>query len=141
MVSIAGRLPFSTECSLIWSATGIGLAIAHFLLKKDCRLVVVSRSKEPLEKLDAEYPERVQVLAGDLSDLKIGQKAVDAALAAWKRIDGLIVNHGVLEPIKRISEFEPSEWQKAFNTNVFSAVAIVRTTSQAEPSRRLTGNR
>lgn len=128
MVSIAGRLLFSTECSLIWSAIGIGLAIAHFLLKKNCRLVVVSRSKEPLEKLNAEYPGRVQVLAADLSDLTIGQKAANTALAAWKRIDGLIVNHGVLEPIKRISEFEPSEWQKAFDTNVFSAVAIVRDT-------------
>ena len=86
---------------------------------------MVARSKEPLEKLRSEYPGRVECLAGDLGDHTLGQKAADLAMSTWNRIDGLIVNHGVVEPVKRISDVEPEEWRKAFDVNVFSSVALV----------------
>ncbi len=90
-------------------------------------MVVVARSGEPLEKLQADYPAQVRRVTGDLGDLsqEIGPKSVEAALSAWGRVDGLIVNHGVLDPVRRIGEVDPIEWRDAFNVNLFSAVAIV----------------
>ena len=96
------------------------------MLSHKCRLIVVARSKEPLEKLQEKWPENVSPLVGDFNDLSLGSKAVDLALKTWNRLDGLIINHGVLNPVKRVANVEAKEWQEAFNINLFSAVALVK---------------
>lgn len=121
------RIEFTKAHALLTShCSGIGLAIAHYLLKQPCNLVVVARSKELLEQLGKQYPQQVQALAGDLSDLSLGQKAAELATSTWKRLDGLVINHGVLDPVKRVSQVEAEEWRTLFDINVFSAVAMVR---------------
>jgi NADP-dependent 3-hydroxy acid dehydrogenase YdfG len=105
---------------------GIGLASAHYLLKKSHRIIAIARSSEPLEKLRQEYPGQVEPLVGDLADFTLGQKAVDVALSKWNQVDGLIINHGVLDPVKRISDTDAEEWRVAFDVNVFSAIAMVK---------------
>lgn len=40
-------------------------------------------------------------------------------------IDSLIVNHGRLEPVRRIATTRVSEWRQTFETNLFSAVELV----------------
>lgn len=67
----------------------------------------------------------MQLLSGDLSDFSIGKKAADLAAATWNRLDGLVVNHGVLEPVKKICDTDAEEWRAAFDVNVFSGVALV----------------
>jgi NADP-dependent 3-hydroxy acid dehydrogenase YdfG len=62
---------------------------------------------------------------GDLADFSLGQRAVDLAVSKWSQIDGLIINHGVLDPVKRIADSDAKEWSKAFDVNVFSAIAMV----------------
>ena len=104
---------------------GIGLAIAHYLLKQQTKLVVIARSQGPLEDLSKQYPGQVQVLAGDLADFSLGKKAHSLATKEWKRLDGIIVNHGILDPVKRIGNTEAEEWRSLFDINVFSAVSIV----------------
>ena len=86
----------------------------------------MARSKEPLESLRHEYPGQVEILVGDLSDFSLGQKAVNLATSTWDRLDGLIINHGVLDPVKRIADSDAEEWSKAFDINVFSGLAMVR---------------
>jgi len=107
------------------ASRGIGLAISHCLLKQSCKVVVVSRSQQPLEELQSQFSDQVEVLAGDLADLSLGQKAVDAAVSRWGGLDGLIVNHGRLEPVERIADADLDEWKGAFDVNYFSAVAMV----------------
>jgi NADP-dependent 3-hydroxy acid dehydrogenase YdfG len=85
----------------------------------------VARSSQPLEKLREEYPDQVEPLVGDLADFTLGQKAVDLAVSRWKQLDGLIVNHGVLNPVKRIADTDAEEWRSAFDVNAFSAIAMV----------------
>jgi NAD(P)-dependent dehydrogenase (short-subunit alcohol dehydrogenase family) len=111
---------------LTFPLLGIGLACAHFLLKSNHKIVAVARSSQPLEKLRNEYPDQVEPLVGDLADFALGQKAVDLAISKWNQLDGLIVNHGVLDPVKRIADSDAQEWRSAFDVNVFSAIAMVR---------------
>ncbi|TKX25672.1 oxidoreductase-like protein 14 [Elsinoe australis] len=111
---------------LTGASRGIGLAAAHFLLKQKHNLVVVARSKGPLDELKQQYGDQVQILTGDLSDLSMGQKALDLATSTWNRLDGLILNHGVLDPVKRVAQADPKEWRKAFDINFFSCVAAVK---------------
>ena len=69
---------------------------------------------------------RVAVLVGDMGDTSFGQKIVDHALQRWGRIDGLIVNHGTLDPIDRIRDVHIQQWKRAFDVNVFGVVGLVR---------------
>jgi NADP-dependent 3-hydroxy acid dehydrogenase YdfG len=92
---------------------------------ESCRVVTVARSREPMDKLSKQYPGQVEVLAGDLSDLSLGQKAADLAKSKWQRLDSIIVNHGILDPVKRVANVEAEEWRQLFDVNVFSAIALV----------------
>ena len=104
------------------------MAIAEFLLKapEKSNLVVLSRSRKPLEKLKSQSPNQVEILAGDLSDFSLGQKAVDLALSSFGRLDSLIVNHGTLGEVARIADCDPMEVRKTFDINFFSTIACVR---------------
>ncbi|RDL40848.1 NAD(P)-binding Rossmann-fold containing protein [Venustampulla echinocandica] len=108
------------------ASRGIGLAIANYLLHASHKLVLVARSAEPLEKLKSEYPGQVEVVAADLADFSVGNKVVDAGLKAFSRIDGLILNHGTLSPVKRIADSTPEEWRSAFDVNFFSNLAFIK---------------
>lgn len=57
--------------------------------------------------------------------MQVAPQIIDSALKAFGRIDGIVVNHGVLAPITRISESSAEEWRHAYDINVFSAVALV----------------
>jgi NAD(P)-dependent dehydrogenase (short-subunit alcohol dehydrogenase family) len=57
--------------------------------------------------------------------LQIGPKVIEVALKSFSKIDSLIINHGVLTPVKRVVDFTPEEWRTVFDINFFSAVALV----------------
>jgi NAD(P)-dependent dehydrogenase (short-subunit alcohol dehydrogenase family) len=70
--------------------------------------------------------ERVEVLAGDLGkDFGLGKKAVELAVGRWGRLDALVVNHGGLDPVKKVADSSAQEWRESFDGNVFSAVGLV----------------
>ncbi|KAF2153309.1 NAD(P)-binding protein [Myriangium duriaei CBS 260.36] len=112
---------------LTGASRGIGLAIAHFLLKRQHNLVVVARSQGPLDELQRQYDGQVKVLAGDLADFSLGAKALDLATNAFGGLDGVVLNHGILDPVARVADTKVGDWQTAFNINYFSCVAIIQT--------------
>lgn len=105
--------------------SGIGAAIAEFLLQNSHNVVLIARTEERLEELRKRYPEQVSVLAEDLGDLSLAQKAVQSALEAFGKLDGLIVNHGMMDPVTKIETSDIEGWRKLFDVNFFSAVAFV----------------
>nr|OQO16581.1 hypothetical protein B0A51_17637 [Rachicladosporium sp. CCFEE 5018] len=111
---------------LTGASRGIGLAMAHHLLAHNHNLVLLSRSEAPLRKLEEQYPKQVAVLAGDLADFSLGDQAVRLAEDRFKGMDGLIVNHGVLEPVMRVKDSHVGEWKSAFDVNFFSAISLVQ---------------
>ncbi|KAF2788482.1 NAD(P)-binding protein [Melanomma pulvis-pyrius CBS 109.77] len=113
---------------LTGASRGIGLAAAHTLLSSSHKLVVISRTHAALDQLHYQYPSQVEVLAGDLSNasLRLNEKAVELALSRWGRLDALIVNHGTLEPVRRIAEVDLGEWERGFRSNVGSAVGLIQ---------------
>lgn len=52
-------------------------------------------------------------------------KIAEAAVKAFGKIDGLVINHGVLEPVTRLADSSIEEWKKAYDINVFSGLALV----------------
>ena len=98
--------------------------------------MAVARSKAPLEELKSKHPQQVQFVVGDLAKFSLAQETVDLSLKEFGRIDGLIVNHGVIEPVSTVGNSEPEAWREAFDINFFSAVAFVSTLKI--PSRHIT---
>ncbi|KAF2191024.1 NAD(P)-binding protein [Zopfia rhizophila CBS 207.26] len=123
---------------LTGASRGIGLAISHHLLKQNHKLVVLARTHSALDTLHYQYPDQVEALAGDLSDFSLGAKAVELAISRWGRLDAVIVNHGILDPVKRVADSSAEEWRSSFDVNVFSAVELIKV---ALPSLRQTQGR
>ena len=108
-------------------SAGIGRAIVSYLARspRQCHVVAVSRSAALLKQLQDEFsPELVQLLAGDLSSPSVQKEAVDLALK-WGRLDGLVVNHGAVEPVGKIADMELKGWRQGLETNVISAIGVV----------------
>lgn len=107
------------------SRSGIGLAIAKHLLDHSHNVTVLARSKDALEKIKAQYPHQVRVVVGDMSNLSLAQKAVDLTVQEFGRMDGIVINHGVLTPVTPVADCNIEAWKHNFDVNFFSAVAFV----------------
>ncbi|KAJ3959061.1 hypothetical protein N0V92_004350 [Colletotrichum tropicale] len=108
------------------ASRGIGLAIAKYLLKDSHKVVLAARSKDQLEALKSAHPGQVEYVAGDLGDFKTIPKIAEVAVKAFGKIDGIVINHGVLEPVSRLENFNVEEWKRAYDINVFSGLALVQ---------------
>ncbi|KAJ5151720.1 Short-chain dehydrogenase/reductase SDR [Penicillium capsulatum] len=101
-------------------------------------VVVVARSLEPLQKLRDQYSKQVEVVAGDLADMSLPQKAVDIAIKSFGQLDGMVLNHGILGQTGKIATTDVANWQEAFNINFMSLVAF--TTAAIPALRESKGN-
>lgn len=86
---------------------------------------MIARSDNALEKLREKYTKQVAVLAGDLSDVSLAPKAVDIARKEFGRLDGLIINHGKVDPVTKLRDANVEDWKNLFDINFLSAVALV----------------
>jgi NADP-dependent 3-hydroxy acid dehydrogenase YdfG len=113
--------------SQLTNGPGIGLAIAKYLLSapQQCNVVLVARTKAPLEELKEQYGDQVQVVTGDVTGRSIAQTAITRALQSFGQIDGIVLNHGALGPISQIADCDPEEWKSGFDVNFISMLAFV----------------
>lgn len=54
-------------------------------------------------------------------------KLAELATKTFGRIDGLVINHGVLTPIARLADANVEEWKSHYDINLFGGVALVNT--------------
>ncbi|KAF2860330.1 NAD(P)-binding protein [Piedraia hortae CBS 480.64] len=111
---------------LTGASRGIGRAMAQFLLQQKHRLVLVAQTEAPLKELEHQYPEQVAVQTGDLSNFYLANKVVNLAKDRFGQVDGLLVNHAVLEPVGRIADASVEAWRRAFDINFFSAIPLIQ---------------
>ena len=88
-------------------------------------MVLLARSRAPLEELKKQYPEQVRVLSGDMADFSLCQRAAELAQNEFGQLDGIVLNHGMLAPVTRIADTKVEEWQNTFDVNLFSAIELV----------------
>lgn len=128
IVTGASRGKYPSYQEPLANQPGIGLAITKYLLSppQSHNVVVIARSIEPLNALKNEFSSQVAVLPGDLSDFSLGQRAVDLAVKTFGRLDGLVLNHGILGQVGKIAEADIEQWKKGFDVNFFSLVSFVQ---------------
>ncbi|KAH9853508.1 short-chain dehydrogenase [Lenzites betulinus] len=117
---------------LTGASKGLGLAIAKILLETfNANVVALSRTKTPeLRSLADAHPDSLLALECDVVDASAVRSSVSLGLEKYKRIDGLILNAGVLEPLGKIASEDISldQWKQHFDVNFFSLVTALRAT-------------
>ncbi|KAI1816153.1 short-chain dehydrogenase [Poronia punctata] len=122
------------------ASRGLGLAIVEILLRESPsnKVFLVARSEDELRKLKEKHGDAVDYISADLSDLKVASKVIGAAVKSFGKIDGIVINHGTLNPITKIVDSDPEEWRRNYDINVFSPVALVK---EAIPELRKTNGK
>ena len=114
--SLAGKTSLVTGGS-----RGLGLAVAEGLAKAGSRIILVSRSLEPLqtasEKLAEETGAEVKAVAWDVSRTDSLGELVERAVAVFGRLDVLVNNAGA-QVRKPFLEIIPDEYDHVLNTNL-----------------------
>ncbi|TPX14480.1 uncharacterized protein E0L32_005444 [Thyridium curvatum] len=106
------------------ASRGIGLAVAKYLIDASHKVLLVSRTDSQMAALKKQYPSQVEYMTADLSNLETAPKVTELAVKAFGRLDGLVINHGVLSPMTTIADANLADWQQIYAANLFSAVAL-----------------
>ncbi|TFB01091.1 putative oxidoreductase [Trichoderma ghanense] len=107
------------------ASKGLGAAIVEQLLAQSHKVVVTARSEEQLQKFKDAHPGQVEYLAGDITSSGIAEKLVDLAVASFGRLDGVVINHGILEPAK-LASASMDDIRRHYEINFFSYVAMAK---------------
>lgn len=111
------------------ASRGLGAATARWLAKKSCRLVLNARNAELLEQIRQECQkigsEAIGV-AGDVGDLEVCQRIVSAATDKWGRLDAVINNAALIDPIGIYTQVDMQAWSRAMQINLVAPLYLAR---------------
>ena len=120
-------------------SSGIGYAIARELAREGARLLIWARKKDALDaaaaRMRVETGAEIAVAAADIAKPDDNLRIVDAAVAAFGRLDILVNNDGA-PPLGPLLEFDDAAWQKAIQQNLMS---VIRASRAAIPHMRAAG--
>jgi len=121
------------------ASRGLGAAIVRTVLDAGDRVVATARNRDSLVETFGPDTDRLLSVSLDVTDPAAAKAAVDAALAAFGRIDVLVNNAGY----GHLSLFEEStadDAQTQYDTNVFGLMHVTRAvlpTMRAQRSGRI----
>ncbi|CAI4065653.1 hypothetical protein SUVZ_09G1920 [Saccharomyces uvarum] len=106
---------------------GIGKSIVDILfsLDKDTVVYGVARSEAPLKKLKETYGDRFFYVVGDITNDSVLNQLVSDAVKGHGKVDSLVANAGVLEPVQNVNDVDVNAWKKLYDVNFFSIVSLV----------------
>ncbi|KAF7561384.1 hypothetical protein G7046_g2766 [Stylonectria norvegica] len=107
------------------ASKGIGAAITQYLLSQGHQVVVTARSQHLLEELKKSHPDQVEYIAGDMVGPKIATQLTELAVKSFGKIDGIVINHGILLP-KKFADHTAEDWLHVYDVNVFSGIMLAR---------------
>jgi NAD(P)-dependent dehydrogenase (short-subunit alcohol dehydrogenase family) len=113
----------NTVSLVMGASAGIGVAVAEALAARGAKIAIAARRRAPLEKLAAKIG--ALPIVCDVADHVSAAAAVAETVQLYGRLDHLINNAGVIEPIGRIEDCDPTLWARSININLtgtFNAV-------------------
>lgn len=121
------------------AAGGIGLAIAQRLAAGGARVVLCDRDEARLEAAARDVPGGAMALAGDIGSEQAVEDLVARAVAAAGRIDVLINNAGIAQPLVRTTDQDIGAWQDVIDVNLRGTFLVSRAVGRHILSRRAEG--
>ena len=100
------------------ASRGIGAEAARAFAGAGAKVALLARTEDRIAELAGEIGAAAIAIPCDVSRYWEMQAAVDATLQAFGRIDVLVGNAGVIEPISHLAEVEPDDWGKVIDINL-----------------------
>ena len=111
------------------ASRGLGAATARWLARAGAAVTLVSRSETALKQVAKEIRKlgsSALVFKADTSDPDACQKAVAKTLERFERLDALVNNAGVVEPIAPLAQTDPGRWQYNIAVNLLGPFYLTR---------------
>jgi meso-butanediol dehydrogenase / (S,S)-butanediol dehydrogenase / diacetyl reductase len=108
-------VPLTPSVLITGGGSGIGAATARRMARAGYQVCVSGRRREPLDEVTAETGG--VAVAADTCDPDGAQRAVDAALSAFGRLDALVCCAGTGAP-GTVTEQTPEGWERVIGTNL-----------------------
>lgn len=111
---------------IVGGSSGIGRALVEGLLKKPitprAHIVIVSaRNLTGLADLVEDYPDRVQLIAVDVTQPDMFADAFSTVIERWKRLDRVILNAADYSPMS-LDHFDASLFERLMRINFMGVV-------------------
>ena len=107
------------KCVLITGASkGIGAATARVFAAAGANVALVARNGDAIAEIAGEIGTRAIAIPCDVSRYWEVEAAVAACHTAFGRLDVLIGNAGVIDPITSLSTADPESWGHAIDVNL-----------------------
>lgn len=100
------------------ASQGIGAATARIFAQAGAQVMLLARNKAKLDDLAAEIGNGALAFACDVADFTAVEAAFDQIIAVAGRLDGLIGNAGLIEPMARIGDADPTLWARNIDVNL-----------------------
>lgn len=100
------------------ASRGIGAETARVFAAAGWNIALLARSKDSIADLAGEIGSQALAIPCDVSRYWEMDAAVKATVKTFGRLDALINNAGVIEPISKIGEIDPDDWSKVIDINV-----------------------
>ena len=113
MTDLTGKSVLITGAS-----RGIGEATAREFAALGANVVLAARSTGEIARIAGAIGDAARFIACDVSHFDDVQAAVELCLSAFGGLDILIGNAGVIEPISRLAESDPTGWSHAIDINL-----------------------
>jgi NAD(P)-dependent dehydrogenase (short-subunit alcohol dehydrogenase family) len=111
------------------ASRGLGAAIARILAEMNTAVVLNARSSDPLHELMAEIEANggtALALPGDVGQLDTCRWLVAETIETFGRLDAVVHNAAVIDPIAPIAEADPQAWQTAVTVNLLGPVWLTQ---------------
>ena len=113
MTDMTGKVVLITGAS-----RGIGAAAARIFAQAGAKVALVSRSKDELAALAGDIGEAALAIPCEVSRYWEVEAAAQATASTFGRLDVLINNAGVVDPIVHMAEADPDGWGQAIDVNL-----------------------
>jgi NAD(P)-dependent dehydrogenase (short-subunit alcohol dehydrogenase family) len=111
------------------ASRGLGAAVARTAAGIGAAVVLNARSAAPLQKLRDEIKDNggeALALPGDVGQLETCRRLIAESIAAFGRLDSLVNNAAVIDPIAPIATADPHGWQTAVAVNLLGPMWLTQ---------------
>lgn len=122
-------MSLSDKTAIVFGASqGIGLATANALLAQGANVVLASRRLSVLQDIVASMPDNHRAFAHncDTAQYQEVENTVAFAMNITGRVDIVVNNAAVIDPLSPLHSSDPELWQQAINVNVTGVYHAMR---------------
>jgi len=111
------------------ASRGVGAFVARWLGKVGASVSLIARSAESLEGVARDVERlggRALSVSADVADENACSRAVDKTVERFTRLDALVNNAGIFQPIASIASADPEAWRYNIEVNLLGPFYMAR---------------